>query len=901
MYAFFFCFNIFHHSLFCQRKLFFPAMNKHHILLLLPAFFFINIYAQNRYELAGGWQCKQASSVQQSGEQISQSSALLSGWKPAVVPGTVLTTLLANGEIPDPFYGMNNKLIPDIFDSGKAKYTYWFVKDFTEEAASNQQVWLHFRGINYSCNVYLNGTRLNEATHKGMFLSQTYNISSLLQTGNNRLAVIVYPPDEVGNPNGGQGGDGTIAKNVMHQYVAGWDWIQPIHDRNTGIWDKVFIEKTGSVNVKNVHVVTQVAGVRMPQQTVQQPAVIKLSAELENPTNLPVSGKLYYTLGRDTVSKNVIVPIHSTLAVFLPDFILNNPKLWWPNTYGDQNLYTVHLQFISNNNTVSDDEETTFGVRGIETEWNAATRSMEVHVNGQKIFMRGGNWIISDAMLRFSKERYDAEIRFHKDMNLNLLRVWGGAILERPEFYDACDKYGLLVMQDFWGSGDCNGRWLDPQKKDDQWTRRKYPDDHRLFLASAVDGIKLIRNHPSLAIWCGGNEITLPEDIFHPLKDSILPALDGTRWFIDYSNSDSMSYNFLGGNGDGPYGIQNPKTFFGTRTFPFNSEIGSVGLSDYVSLQRFIPDSNMRAPQFANGRTTVDSVWDYHKYMGYDNYIPAYGNAATAQDFTKKAQLVNYDQYRALIEGFTAHMWDWYTGVIIWKTQNPWTAMRGQMYDYYLDPNACLYGLKTAGEPLHVMFNAADSVVMIANNTFETHRDMMLQILLYDMKGTSKLLTQVFTEIGPTTVKRIYSIRRELQESARDSGAFIVLRLLNTKKEIMSDNLYWLPDASGNYSGLQTMDKTELITKAIYADSGKIEVILSNAAGKPIAFFNRLSLIDSTTKKRILPTFYSDNYVSVLPGETKTVTIDYTDKTNRQLMIETEGWNTDVKDIAVEE
>ncbi len=132
-------------------------------------------------------------------------------------------------------------------------------------------------------------------------------------------------------------------------------------------------------------------------------------------------------------------------------------------------------------------------------------------------------------------------------------------------------------------SGDCNGRWVDPMKSEDQWTRRKYPDDHTLFLRSVADQVKLVRNHPSLAIWCGGNEITPPEDILRPMKDSILPALDGTRWFVDYSNSDEMSLNTLGGNGDGPYNIQNPVTFWEHRTFPFNSEVGSVGVGDYES------------------------------------------------------------------------------------------------------------------------------------------------------------------------------------------------------------------------------------------------------------------------------------------------------------------------------
>ncbi|WP_379088821.1 glycoside hydrolase family 2 TIM barrel-domain containing protein [Pedobacter sp. UC225_65] len=131
-------------------------------------------------------------------------------------------------------------------------------------------------------------------------------------------------------------------------------------------------------------------------------------------------------------------------------------------------------------------------------------------------FIKGGNWIISDAMLRFTPQRYDAEIRFHKEMNLNLIRIWGGAITERPEFYEACDKYGLLVFQDFWFSGDCNGRWYDPLKKEDQWARRKYPDNHQLVLTAAADQIKMIRNHASLAYWCGGNESPHPMiSLFH--------------------------------------------------------------------------------------------------------------------------------------------------------------------------------------------------------------------------------------------------------------------------------------------------------------------------------------------------------------------------------------------------
>jgi len=847
--------------------------------------------AQTRYELKTGWQCNPMAKTKEDGSVLSSPAHPLAGWMPAVVPGTVLTTLLANKQIPDPFYGMNNEKIPDVYHVGRDYYTYWFATDFQETAKPGEQVWLNFRGINYSCDVYLNGQKLTTRPHTGMFLRKTFNITPYLQkSGKNRLAVIVHPPDPVGNPNGGQGGDGTIARNVAHQYVAGWDWIQPVRDRNTGIWDKVTIEKTGGVNLKNPHVVTTVPGIRQPDGP-QQPALIGTSAELENPTTVRQEGTLRFTINGQTVSKKVSLAPGTTTTVQLPTLTLANPRLWWPAGYGNQHLYPATVQFVTGTQRVLDEEAMQVGVREIQTDWNNTTRSRQISVNGQKVFIKGANWIISDAMLRFSPERYNAEIRFHRDMNLNLIRIWGGALTERPEFYEACDRYGLLVMQDFWGSGDCNGRWVDPAKKDDQWTRRKYPDDHGLFLTSAIDQIKMIRNYASLAMWCGGNEITLPQDIMTPLRDSILPKLDGTRWFIDYSNSDEMSYNFLGGNGDGPYGIQPIERFWSYRTWPFNSEVGSVGVGEYTSLARFIPAENMVSPVYRpSGKSQVDSVWNYHKYIGYDASIDPYGAPADVRDFARKAQLVNYDQYRALMEGFSAHMWDWYTGTIIWKTQNPWTSLRGQMYDYYLDPNAGLYGLHSGSEPLHIMYNPVDSMVMVANNTFRYHRDMMMVIQVYDMAGKDSTLTQVFSEIGPTLVRPYVPIGRTIKALTKEKGAFLRLRLLDLNQQPLSENIYWLPDAKGNHSGLQQLAKASVQLSARQLAPGRVEVTLANPAGGPMAFFNRISLVDATTKTRMLPVFYSDNYLSVPPGEKKTVTVEYTPTTNAPL-VSLEGWN----------
>ncbi len=860
-------------------------------------------YGQSSYELNSGWKCAPISSVKNSGAELSSPGFELGSWMPATVPGTVLTTLLNNKKVPDPFFGMNNEQIPDIYKTGRDYYTYWFVKDFKEATpAKGNQVYLNLRGVNYSCDIYLNGRKLNKTVQKGMFLRFSYNVTDYLaKNGNNRLAVLVYPPDVVGNPNGGQGGDGTIARNVGLQYTAGWDWIQPVRDRNTGIWDKVTIERTGAVRITDPHVVTLVPGVRMPEGD-QKPATLQVSAQLSNPTAAAVSGVLSFVIDGKTVLKNVTLKAASTQKVTFADYSLQNPKLWWPNGYGPQNLYDVKLTFTAGK-TLSDQQSLKVGVRQLETIYNQTTGSRQLSVNGQKIFVKGGNWIISDEMLRLSDARYDAEVRFHHDMNLNLIRVWGGAMIERPEFYDACDKYGMLVFQDLWGSGDCNGRWQDPQKLDDQWTRRKYPDDHGLFLRSAEDQIKMVRNHASLAIWCGGNEITPPEDILTGLRDNLLPKLDNTRWFVDYSNSDSMSHNTLGDNGDGPYGIQPLSVFWEHRTFPFNSEVGSIGINDYESLKKFMPADHMVSPTFDDDshKGKVDEVWEYHKYIGYDTSINKYGKAKNVADFAMKAQLVNYDQYRGLAEGFTSHMWDWYTGFIIWKTQNPWTAMRGQMYDYYLDPNACLYGLHNGSAPFHIMYNPINGMVMVANNTFTARRSMMMVVKVYDMTGKETLLTQVFADVNATTYKRYFSIKKKIDAMAEKEGVFLSLQLLDTDKKVITDNLYWIADHKGEYSGLQNIKPADLTATAKMLGRGKVEVTLSNNASGPVAFFNRLSLVDGASKSRLLPVFYSDNYVSVVPGEQKKVIIDYNPALVKDgAVVDLSGWNTQQKYVAIE-
>ncbi|MBX2906681.1 MAG: glycosyl hydrolase [Taibaiella sp.] len=834
-----------------------------------------NSGAQQMHELRQGWHCKRAGEVTLTGEELSKPDAKLDNWMPAVVPGTVLANLLYNKKIPDPYFGMNNKLLPDLYDSGAAYYTYWFVADIKEKPGPTEHVILALRGVNYSFDIYANGRKLNKKREYGMFLRHRYDLTPHMdKDGKTRVAIIVYPPDHPGNPNGGQGGDGTIAKDVTNQFAAGWDWTQPIHDRNTGIWDKVFIYHARSADVQDVHVRTNVPGKRTVGGK-QEPAVVTVSADVMNWTNRVLHGVLQCELDGRTTQKRISVPPMNTEGAELMPITVKEPKLWWPAGMGPQDMSSIKVRFLADAIGITDEEMVPFGIREVTTAWNEHTQSREIYVNGQRMFVKGANRIMADAMLRFDDNRYDAEVRYHRDMHLNMIRVWGGGITERPEFYDACDKYGILVMQDFWMTGDCNGRWYDTYKADDTTTRRNYPDDHKLWLASAVDQIKMLRNHPSLALWCGGNEIRPPADLLAELKTQ-LKVLDGTRYFFEYSNDDSMS---LAAH-DGPYVLQDDRYFWEHKSWGFNSEIGSVGVGDIESLERFIPSRNLVQPLYneRTGKWSVDSVWEYHKYCAYDSAVARYGQLKNVVDFTRKAQMVNYNQYRALMEGFRSHKWDWYTGVMVWKTQNPWTAMVGQMYDVYLDPNACMFGLAEGAKPLHVMYDPKWQTVMVVN---DEPVEKKVKLWYSITKGHTSIQgvndsTYVIPADTCMMIAKAPDLDRRLDGEDSTGGAFMSLRLYQAgTKNILDDNTYWFPGADSSYNWLNHLSPAALEVTATRKSVGNIEVLIKNRSDANLSFFNRISLVDRKTKKRIMPVFYSNNYISISPERYKTVTIEY--------------------------
>ncbi|KAI5326446.1 hypothetical protein L3X38_035520 [Prunus dulcis] len=828
--------------------------------------------------LDSGWLAAMSTEVHLSGTQLTTtqlpSVGPTSPWMEAVVPGTVLATLVKNKVVPDPFYGLENETIIDIADSGREYYTFWFFTTFQCKLSGTQHLDLNFRAINYSAEVYLNGHK--KVLPKGMFRRHSLDVTDIVHPdGQNLLAVLVYPPDHPGSipPDGGQGGDHEIGKDVATQYVEGWDWMCPIRDRNTGIWDEVSISVTGPVKVIDPHLVSSF-------YDNYKRAYLHATTELENKStrvaecslNIQVTTDLEgnFCLIEHLQTQHLSIPAGSRVQYTFPELFFYKPNLWWPNGMGKQSLYKVSVTVDVKGYGESDLWSQLFGFRKIESYIDNTTGGRLFKVNGQPIFIRGGNWILSDGLLRLSKKRYSTDIKFHADMNFNMIRCWGGGLAERPEFYHYCDIHGLLVWQEFWITGDVDGRGVPVSNPNG-------PLDHDLFLLCARDTVKLLRNHPSLALWVGGNEQIPPDDInkalkqdlrLHPHFESSLneggkfvedsPAvlrdpsqyLDGARIYIQGSMWDGFA-NGKGDFTDGPYEIQNPEDFFKDDFYKygFNPEVGSVGMPVSATIRATMPPEGWRIPLFKKVsnyyQEVPNPIWEYHKYIPYSkpgkvhDQILLYGSPKDLNDFCLKAQLVNYIQYRALLEGWTSRMWTKYTGVLIWKTQNPWTGLRGQFYDHLLDQTAGFYGCRCAAEPIHVQLNLVTYLLEVVNTTSEELSDIAIEASVWDLEGTCPYY-KVHEKLSVPPKRTVPIAEMKYPKSKNPKPVyFLLLKLYRMSDDrIISRNFYWLHLSGGDYKLLEPYRKKTVPLKIISqvfikGTTNEMHMLVENTSKKP--------------------------------------------------------------------
>lgn len=818
-----------------------------------------------------------------SGEVVSSVTYKPDGWIPAVVPGTVLTSLIHNKVYPDPYYGDNNRrsrsLIPDLHEAGKEFYHYWFRTEFKVPAELNgKKLWLKLHGINYRAAVWLNGKKLG--TMSGMFQAADFDITDITnRTGSNVLAVDVLPVDipgdvyksnkkrtgAVGENN--NGGDGEIGKNVTMLMSVGWDFTSPdgIRDRNTGIWRDVELYTTGAVVLQHPFVQTWLP---LPDTSFSMQTVL---VDVKNATNTKQSGKVTGAITGTNIRFEADVelqPRETKQVVFRPDnypqLKIKDPKLWWPLYKGNQHLYSLKLEF-KQGNKVSHQLTTRFGVRQIQTDQHTPDKSRRFIVNGHPVFIRGTNWV-PEAMLRTSVERTRTELRYTKQAGFNLVRLWAGGIAESDEFYNICDELGLLVWNEFWITGDT-----------------RFPQDTSLYFQNLRATIKRIRSHPSVAYYVASNE---SKEL--PGTKAVIHALDSTIGYQEQSEC-------CGIHDGSPYKYENPMQYFentasprGSRVDGFNPEYGTPCLPLVESLREMMPEKDLWPIN--------DSVWNYLDGNGFHNMntkyreaVNQFGKSSSIDEYAQRAQLVGAMNYRAICEVWNYNKFGWgdrfASGFLFWYHNSPLPQTASRMYDWYLRPTAALYYAQNGLAPLHPQFDYYKNTVSVYNDYRKPFPGHILEVKVYDWN--SKL---VHTHSKKINIPADGLVKDALKLVFNDDISrvhFIKLVLRSPAGKEVSEAFYWR--SKDPYKGAWTMtgpavsgfsDISRLPEAALTGSlkkreaNGKVflDVRIKNTSDK-IAFFTQVKLIDKGNAA-LTATFYSDNFFSLLPGEARKITIE---------------------------
>lgn len=918
----------------------------------------------DRWELARGWKMTPAPEVSAGGAEISTSNFHDKSWWVAVVPGTALTTMIDRGVYPDPDYGLNNLAIPESLN----KQDYWYREAFrAPKAVAGKRLTLTFEGINYKADVWLNGKQLGSVT--GAFIRGVFDVTGIVKPDReNVLAVLISPPPHPGIPQeqsiqGGPGENGGLMCLDGPTFVAteGWDWMPAIRDRDSGIWQPVFLKATGIVKIGDPQVITTLP---LPKT---DPARVEINVPLKNVSGAAVQGTLTASFEGVTVTRDVIVPAGGVTVKLTPaeyrQLTVEHPRLWWPNGYGKPNLYHLKLTF-SEGAKISDTKQLHFGIREITyvlslldntghlrrveyspTEasalgeqvvdvshrgireipapdpppawehpspgkwrfWVASFapggfHSAAVHtvsdtgtapylvieVNGVPIDCRGGNWGMDDMLKRVSRARLEPYFRLQRAAHLDIIRNWVGQNTEKV-FYDLADEYGMLVWNDFWESTQNDN------------VQAENPE---LFLKNARDVILRFRNHPSIVIWCGRNE-GVPQPIINRGLARLVRTLDGTRYYTPASNRINLQRS-------GPYFYQDPALYYTTLNHGFSVETGTPSFPTLESFRAWIP----KADQWP-----IDDVWayhDWHQSQGgrvepfMDQIQTEFGAPTSLIDFERKAQMLNYVDHRAIFEGMNAHLWAPNSGRMLWMTQPAWPSTVWQIYSWDYDTQASYYGVMKACEPVHIQLDLSNYDVDVVNTTRSALVGLTATSDVYSVDNKLLLHRSEPVNLGSNSVTHLFQLN--LSPLFSSGVIFIKLELKDASGKELSSNFYWLGSDSEAYRELTRMpgaaitaSATELPAEAELLPSGAAEgdakvdgvrVLLRNT-GSSTALEVKLTLLNQQGA-RILPAYYSDNYVSLLPGASHEIDIHYPATAQKETPeIALRGWNLESKTIPV--
>jgi exo-1,4-beta-D-glucosaminidase len=841
-------------------------------------------------DLRDGWAIQSSKQAAGGGAALSQPGYDTKGWHKTTVPTTVFSALVADGTYPDPYFGMNLRKAPGVtYEIGQNfsnrpmapdspfSAPWWYRTEFALPAdAGGRTLWLRFGGVNFRFEAWLNGRKIADAAKTaGAWRVHEFDVTGVAKPGANALAVLVSPPGE---------------HDLAITFV---DWNPMPPDKVMGLFRPVTLSMSGPVALRHPQVVTKLS-------PALDRADLTVKVFASNATGSPVSGTLKGHAGAVSFEQPVALAASETKEIVLtpadvPQLAVASPKLWWPAQYGEPVLHDLDLEFVVGGAT-SDRASMRFGIREFTSEMTPS--GLVFKVNGRNILIRGAGWT-SEMMLRYSPERFEQEIRYVKDMGLNTIRLEGK--LEDEPFFDITDREGILVMPGWC----CCDHW----EKWDKWAQADLP----IATASLRDQILRLRGRASVFVWLNGSDNPPPANVEKAYLE-VEKALGFPNPVV--SSATEQKAQFSGPSGvkmRGPYEWV-PPLYWYTDTkiggpHGFATEIGpGPAPPPLESLKRFIPEDKL---------WPINETWNYHcgggPFKTIDVFTKAldarYGPSKGVEEYARKAQVAAYESHRAMFESFGERKYT-ATGVIQWMLNNAWPGMIWHRYDFGLRPGGSYFGTKKALEPVHVQFADDDRSVVVVNSTLQARSGLQVTARVLDLASK-----ELFTKTATANVAADGSVKVfPVPEPDGTTGAyFLVLSLADGSGQVISRNVYWLstkPDVLAwnksewyytpvsqyaDFTGLQQLPPAEVKATATYEGKGaegRARVSLRNPSDK-LAFFVHVAIRKGPAGEEVLPVMWEDNYVTLLPGESRDVVATYAlkDLGDARPVVTVDGWN----------
>jgi exo-1,4-beta-D-glucosaminidase len=843
--------------------------------------------------LHDGWNVQSACKLQADGAQVSSTEFHPEHWYTTSVPSTVLATQVASGEIKQPYFGTNLRSIQgtsypighnfaDLAIPEDSPYHcgWWYRKEFAIPAADKgKTIWLYFGGINYRADVWVNGKKIaDKAQVAGAYRTYDFDVTGFVQAGKpNVVAVETFSPE---------------AKDLGINWV---DWNPCPPDKDMGLWGPVDLVTTGSVSLRSPLAVTHFADPSLKE------ADLTVYVELHNATDRSIRGIVTGTVANVPLQQQVeLAPHEDRTVVFtpqqFPQLRIKDPRVWWPYQMGTPNLETLTLRFAENGKT-SDEQSVRFGIREMTSELTDKGYRL-FRVNGKPILIRGAGWS-QDMLLRQDPVRLRDQFRLVRDMHLNTIRLEGK--LETEDFFQLADEQGILVMLG-WCCCDQWEHWKD-------WT----PENYSVAAESLRSQMLRVRHHASLLVWLNGSDNAPPAFV----ESAYLKIEGETHWpNPTLSAASSQNTQPSGKNGvkmNGPYDWVDPSYWYVDTNkyggaFGFSTEISpGPAVPNVASIRKFIPADQLW-PQNAN--------WAYHfgggeftKLTVFDEAMSVtYGHPQSVEDYVRIAQTMSYNSERAMFEAYGRNKYT-STGVIQWMLNNAWPSMIWHLYDYYLDADGGYFGTKKACEPLHIQYSYDDHSIVVVNSTYQPSPAVTAEVRLYDVNLKPLFTQQKQVEPSPDSSTRVISIPAD----AFNSGSkvyFADLTLKSAKGEVLSRNFYWIPAKLSTFdwaktdythtpasehedlTALLSLPKANVESRMKTSDSPegrKAEIQLNNQS-QALAF--QLSLaVRTKSGDLIAPVLWSDNYIELMPGESRTITALLPKDAPADYEVLLSGWN----------